>query len=90
MGGVELDDIVAGGNQPGHHRAVVVPSGLDPNPQRGRPTGPGSHGQHGFQSTDSRLSERKRQRFPDDLTAMISDQTQRLVLPDIDPRRKTP
>ena len=90
MGGVELDYIVAGRNQPGHHRAVVVPGGLDPDPDRGRPTGPGSCRQHGFQSPHSRLRQRKRQRLPNDLTAMISDQTQRLVLPNIDPRRKTP
>jgi hypothetical protein len=90
MGGVEIDDIVAGRNQPGHHRAVVVPSGLDPDPDRDRPAGRNRSLQHGFQSPDSRLSQRKRQRLPNDLTAMISDQTQRFVLPDIDPRGKTP
>jgi hypothetical protein len=37
MSRVELGDGVAGRNQPGHHSAVVVPSGLDPDPDRGRP-----------------------------------------------------
>ena len=83
MGGVELDDIVAGSNQPGHHSAVVVPSCLDPDPDRDRPAGHNRSLQHGLQSPHSRLSQRKRQRLPNDLTAMISNQTQRLVLPNI-------
>jgi hypothetical protein len=90
MGRVQLDDIVAGRNQPRHHSAVVMPSGLDPDPDRDRTTGSGSRRQQGFQGPNSRLSQRKRQRLANDLTAMISDQTQCLVLPDIDPRSQTP
>src|SRR5664280_3014743 len=90
MSRVEFDDIVAGRNQSGHHSAVVVPGGLDPDPDRSRSASRNSRRQQGLQSPHARLSERKRQRLPNDLTAMISDQTQRLVLPDIDPRRKTP
>jgi len=38
----------------------------------------------------ARFGQRERQRVPDDLTAMIGDQAQRLVLADIDPRRQAP
>ena len=89
MSWVELDNIMAASNQSGHHGAVVMPSGLDPDPHRDRAAGLGSRRQHRLQRPDSRLSQRERQRLPDDLTSMISDQTQSLVLPDIDPRRKT-
>jgi len=89
MSGVQLDDIVAGPNQSGHHSAVGVPSGLDPDPHRDRSAGRNSRRQLRLQSPHSRLIERVRQRLPNDLTAMISDQTQRLILADIDPRGKT-
>ncbi len=68
---------------------MVVPRGLDPDPDRDRIAGSNSRHQQGLHSPDTRLSERERQRLPDDLTAMFSDQAQRLVLPDIDPRRQT-
>ena len=71
MSGVELNNIVASRNQLGHHGAVVVPRGLDPDPDRDRIAGSNSRHQQGFQIPHSRLSERERQRLPDDLTAMM-------------------
>ena len=56
MSGVELDDIVAGTNQPGHHGAVVVPGGLDPDANRDRPTGRNSHRQPKEKTFDLRFS----------------------------------
>ena len=70
MGGVELDDIVAGRNQSGHHGAVVVPGGLDPDPDRERSAGRNSRRQPGLQNPHSRLIERERQRLPNDLAAV--------------------
>ena len=89
MSGVELDDIMASRNQSGHHGAVVMPSGLDPDPHRDRTAGRNSRREQCLQIPHSRLSQWERQRLSEDLTTMISNQAQRLLLPDIDPRCKT-
>ena len=86
---VELDDVMAGCDQPGHDRAVVVTGGLDPDPDRHRrPLLPGLL-QMPLERTRADLGQRERQRQSDDLTAVIGDQAQALVLADIDARRQT-
>lgn len=90
MSRVELDDVVPRSGQAGDDHAVIVPGGLHPDPQRQRAPALPSLSQPALKTEHTALVQREHQRFAKHLTAVISDQAQRLVLADIDPRRQTP
>ena len=87
---VELDDVVPRSGQAGDDRAVIVPGGLHPDPQRQRAPVLPSLSQPALKTEHTALVQREHQRFAEHLTTVVSDQAQRLVLANIDPRRQTP
>jgi hypothetical protein len=80
---VEFDHVVRPGHQPRHQRAVVVPGGLHPDPQRQRgPLRP--RGRQGrLQLADPVLGQRELHRGRDHLAVVIGHQRQRRLLADI-------